>query len=81
MRLSWKMPFHFVRSMWNALRYKLKNGNIIASDADSQCRAAICSYCRHNIAGQCRLCDCMVVAKVLLKSESCPDSPPRWKSL
>ena len=43
-------------------------------------RLTTCKSCpKLNKIGQCKICFCFVNLKTRLKSEQCPDNPPRWK--
>lgn len=59
---------------WAVARFAL------ASEREQARRASICAGCPHWVAGQarCQLCGCKTNAKRRLKSEHCPDAPPRW---
>lgn len=35
-----------------------------------------CETCKFNDEGQCALCDCLILAKVMMSLEKCPDG--RW---
>ena len=46
----------------------------------NEARLSICKQCQHfnHIIKTCKLCNCFMPAKTLIKSASCPDQPPRW---
>jgi hypothetical protein len=41
-------------------------------------RWATCGACEHFVNKRCTLCGCRLAAKIAMKSERCPDDPPRW---
>lgn len=49
----------------------------VATDRRYRCE----NGCPHYKHGLCGICKCAVAAKVWLRTESCPDNPPRWKRL
>lgn len=81
MKLSWRMVPTFWKALHNAIRHRVAQGNIITPRPEVERREAICAYCSHNQNGQCALCGCALAAKVWLRSEKCPDTPPRWTAL
>ncbi len=81
MKLSWRFIPTFFKAIQRAITYRISRGNIIADRAEVERREAICAYCQHNLNGQCQLCGCAIAAKVWIKSEKCPDAPPRWSAL
>ncbi|MGI5893753.1 MAG: DUF6171 family protein [Candidatus Merdivicinus sp.] len=54
----------------------IKTPEKIYADRLQQCRD-----CANLINGMCRLCGCFVELRAAKKINSCPDSPPRWKSV
>ncbi len=74
-------PFRLSAAAWRSFRYWLDDQPVITPKYECEKRKAICSYCRHNDSGMCGLCACFIDAKVLLSSEQCPDSPPRWNKI
>jgi len=43
-----------------------------------EARRKICQACPHRKRNQCSLCGCFIHLKTKLRSEACPDAPPRW---
>lgn len=74
-------PFRFVAALWRSAKYLLAGRPVVAPRYEHEKRQAICAYCRHNNNGTCELCACFISAKILLSSESCPDTPQRWLAL
>lgn len=77
--------FRFIAAIWRGLVYHWRQGSVFATMTQAEDRLAVCEKCPY-LSGQddgatCRLCNCFVGAKVMLKSESCPDIPQRWKAL
>ncbi len=62
-----------------ALRTLFSRNPVVATPTVQDIRERRCLKCTHLIGNQCGICSCVVSIKVLLASESCPDSPPRWK--
>jgi hypothetical protein len=55
---------------------------IVVDDVEADRRYAICQTCPHYLPAtdQCGKCSCFLKhAKRWLKTESCPDTPDRWK--
>ncbi len=71
----------FFRAIYHALLYVMSGRPVIVPEMIKEHREATCRPCKYNDNGWCRRCNCMLAAKVLLASEQCPDTPPRWKSL
>ena len=42
-------------------------------------RLDICRQCEHLLNGTCALCGCYVELRTAVKSQRCPDLPPRWE--
>lgn len=59
----------------------LANRKNYVSEAIQAQRKAICATCPHirAVGLQCGLCLCLVNLKTKLKTEQCPDKPPRWE--
>lgn len=49
----------------------------------AEARMSICRECPHfgSIVKACKLCGCFMPAKTKMKSQSCPDKPPRWVAI
>lgn len=52
---------------------------VISTPQVQDAREEKCKQCDHLIGNQCGICSCVVSMKVLLASESCPDTPPQWR--
>lgn len=52
---------------------------VVSTDEVVHMRRIRCALCPHNVGGQCSLCTCFVDLKTYFATESCPDTPPRWK--
>ncbi len=85
MTLSWKAPFRLSRALFRASLWFLSGRPVIAPKWAIKRREDTCRACKYNDhgpetdLGQCRACECVIHAKVLLSSESCPDG--RWQSV
>lgn len=44
-------------------------------------RLAICQLCPRRNVLLCGKCRCVIIVKAGMRSEVCPDKPPRWPSL
>ncbi len=57
-----------------------KSGLAVSTAAEARRRRAICKTCPIYDPAQmrCRRCGCSTLVKPWLKSERCPDNPPRW---
>lgn len=42
-------------------------------------RLDVCRQCEHLLNGTCALCGCYVELRTAVKSQRCPDLPPRWE--
>jgi len=63
---------HFIWS-WVKMKWWALNGyEILAPRRIMEHRAAECDCCPHNIEGTCGICQCLIMSKVMLASESCP---------
>lgn len=56
------------------------SGFKMASEAEQARRRAICAACPNWAAEarRCVLCGCLTDVKIAMRSEKCPDDPPRW---
>lgn len=82
MILRWRMVPTFFRAVWHAGVYLWHGWPVLAPKSVVAYREAKCRVCRYKEWGQCRKCaGCFIGAKVLVASEQCPDSPPRWRRL
>jgi len=52
-----------------------------ASDDEIAVRLKVCGGCPNGVGGGCRLCGCSIALKVRLRTECCPDNPPRWPTI
>lgn len=49
------------------------DGDQILVDSDTKNkRLEICKSCTHNVENQCEVCECLIRAKALLATETCP---------
>lgn len=46
--------------------------------AQVEARRQICRECPNRKRNLCSLCGCFIHLKTKLRSEACPDAPPRW---
>ncbi len=74
-------PFRFAAALWRSSVYLAKGRPVIAPESVRRERMANCIGCPHNEHGLCLKCGCLIDAKVMLSSEECPDTPPRWERL
>lgn len=63
--------------------HHLANRKNYVDEAIKQARQAICAKCPHiQLSGlQCGLCLCLINLKTKLKTEQCPDTPPKWRKV
>lgn len=54
------------------------SGGELSTPGERERRLAICHDCEQFADGRCRLCGCRLAVKIAMKSEGCPDDPPRW---
>ena len=48
-------------------------GDQILVDSDTKHkRLDICKTCTHNVGNQCQVCECLIRAKIMLTTETCP---------
>jgi len=80
-KLTWQSPFRFAAAMWRALVWACGGRPIITPEKIRLEREGECQVCPHRELDQCMLCSCLLDAKLMLSSEQCPDSPPRWYRL
>ena len=50
-------------------------------DDKYQERLDICRTCDHLMNGMCRVCGCFVEMRAVMKKNSCPGIPSRWKAI
>ncbi len=53
-----------------------RNDGLLVDQLTKQKRLDLCMTCDNNVAMQCQLCECLVRAKTMLATESCPDN--KW---
>lgn len=72
-------PITFAVSVWRAFIYWARFGRLEASPTEISRRRHLCDICVHlsDLTRQCDICTCFVDAKILLRSEFCPNG--RWK--
>jgi hypothetical protein len=65
-----------VKAAFNALWWKLRGYDLIATELEQESRWGHCLPCGNRVGRQCALCTCFLDAKTMLTSESCPDK--KW---
>jgi hypothetical protein len=81
MIFRWSTPVTFVKAVFRTVQFLWQGRPVLAPREVQEDRYSVCRKCPLQLDGQCTVCTCFVSVKVLLSSESCPDSPPRWKKL
>lgn len=69
----------FFRSMFRVIWWKIRGVPVFAPEDIVGARRRICRPCCFNVAGDCRVCTCVIRAKTLLSAESCPED--KWGSV
>lgn len=64
--------FHFIVSMARLQWFKFRGFEPIADPARQGIRYLYCQCCPENKNEVCRVCKCLIHAKISLNSESCP---------
>lgn len=75
--------FQMMKSFGKELGKWVKEGVPATSPADYIQRLNACKACPHLIEKhmRCGKCGCMIEHKAKWRTTTCPDDPPRWKSL
>jgi hypothetical protein len=59
--------------------YDLLDKKKYVSENERQRRIGLCIKCpKRTKWGTCKLCNCICAVKVKIKTEKCPDKPPKW---
>lgn len=69
-RLFWRFLSAFMRSCW----WKMRGYEIIASQKTQAGRMALCWTCPHLKDDACSKCECLIISKIVLASEKCPQN-------
>ena len=56
------------------------DADLKVEDALYRERLAQCKECDNLVSGMCRVCGCFVEMRAIMKRNSCPGIPKRWKS-
>lgn len=76
MKVTSKGVKNFTAAAKRAAKAIMSGDSVLVDDSTRQKRVSICEACEYQTSMQCSVCECLIVAKTMLRTENCPQG--KW---
>jgi len=72
MKITTQGVSNFVGAAGRIAKAAIKGDQMLVDSLIKNKRLDICKTCEHNAGNQCDICECLIIAKTILATETCP---------